>query len=338
MKVLKVLLAAAICGALIFLTYIYVGSKSDSGSQGAGGPQGAGAPPAAKGGKAPSKGGRDKKADKPGAAPQNVTSIRSQIAEYTTLYDYVFTTGEIAPQSSVDVFPEIGGKVKSVYVSLGSEVKKGDLLVKVDPSSPGLQYALNPVYAPISGTVTKAPVKQGTTVSLSTVLATIGDVENLQLTVSVPERYVSALRPGLKAEVILEAYQDAVFGASVIRVSPVVDGTSRTKEVTLAFDSYDSRINAGMFAKVKLYTEVYDCAVVIPSDAVIEKSGKKFVFVVNSDSTVTEREVTLGKSVDNVVQILSGVSEGEKMVVEGMRVLGNGSAVKDISSSGQGAQ
>lgn len=339
MKFVKVAIAVIVCGALMFATYIYVNGNKTGGAGGQ--PPSGGAPK--QGGQAP---GGDKKASAGGAKapqpagggkPQNVTSIRSQIAKVTALHDYVFTTGEIEPQTTVDVFPEIGGKIKNIYVSLGSQVKKGDLIVKVDPSSPGMQYALNPVYAPIGGTITKMPVKQGATVSMNTVLTTIGDVENLQIRASVPERYVASLKNGLKADIMLEAYPDAVFTATVVRVAPVVDSVSRTKEVTLNFDQVDSRINAGMFAKVKLFTNVYDTAVVIPSSAVLEKSGKKYIYIVNSDNTVSEREVVLGKTVDNVVQLLSGVNEGEKMVVEGMRVLGNGSAVKDISANNAGA-
>lgn len=316
MKFVKVGIAIIVCAALLFVTYTYVNkSKSDSGG---GKPKG----------KAPGQ---------HSSQPQNVTSIRSQIATVTPLQDYIFTTGEIEPQTSVDVFPEISGKIKELAVSLGSKVNKGDLLVKIDPSSPGMQYALNPVHSPISGTVTTLPVKQGMTVSTATKVATVGDVENLQLKASVPERFVSSLRLGLKADVTLEAYQDVLFSATVVRVSPVVDSTSRTKEVTLNFDDADDRINAGMFAKVKLYTDVYDGAVVIPSDAVIEKSNKKYIYIVNSDNTVSQREVSVGKTVDNVVQLLSGVNAGEKMVVEGMRVLGDGSAVKDISANANGA-
>lgn len=345
MKFVKVAIAVIVCGVLMFATYIYVNGNKTGGAGGQ--PPSGGAPK--QGGQAP---GGDKKASAGGAKspqsaggfggtgggkPQNVTSIRSQIAKVTALHDYVFTTGEIEPQTSVDVFPEIGGKIKNIYVSLGSQVKKGDLIVKVDPSSPGMQYALNPVYAPIGGTITKMPVKQGATVSMNTVLTTIGDVENLQIRASVPERYVASLKNGLKADIMLEAYPDAVFTATVVRVAPVVDSVSRTKEVTLNFDQVDSRINAGMFAKVKLFTNVYDTAVVIPASAVLEKSGKKYIYIVNSDNTVSEREVVLGNTVDNVVQLLSGVNEGEKMVVEGMRVLGNGSAVKDISANNAGA-
>ncbi len=262
-----------------------------------------------------------------------MTSVRTQIAEVTALQDYVFTTGEIAPLSTVAVYPEIGGKVVRLNVEVGSKVKKGDVLMKVDPSSPGMEYALNSVTAPISGTIMSLPARQGTTVTVNASVATIGDVSNLELTANVPERYVSSLRNGLKADVTLEAYPEDVFKAHIIRQAPALDTASRTKEVTLTFDSPDARINAGMFAKVKLFTDVYDGSVTIPSSAVIERSGKKYVFVLNGDGqTVAEREVTTGKSVDNVVQLLTGVDAGDRMVVEGMRVLGNGSTVRDIGA------
>lgn len=267
-----------------------------------------------------------------GMQQQSVTSVRTQVAVKTALQDYVLTTGEIEAQASVDVYPEIGGKITEVYVELGSKVKQGDLIAKIDPSSPGMQYKLNPVYAPISGAITSVPLKQGTTVSKTSSLTTIGDTAELQLKANVPERYVASLRTGLTADVVLEAYPDEVFTAAITRVSPILDKSSRSKEILLGFSKADSRINAGMFAKVKLRTDVYAGQIAVPADAIIEKSGTQYVYVMNPDGqTVTRREVTTGKTVDNVTQLLSGVSEGEKIVVEGMRSLGEGSSVKDIT-------
>ncbi|MFA6938241.1 MAG: efflux RND transporter periplasmic adaptor subunit, partial [Treponema sp.] len=138
---------------------------------------------------------------------------------------------------------------------------------------------------------------------------------------------------GLKANIVLEAYPDVVFTATVSSVSPVVDSSSRTKEVILNFDKQDDRINAGMFAKVTLYTLNYSNAVTVPEDCIIEKSNKKYVYVVKADGeTVSEREVTIGETVDNVIQLLTGVSDGETVVVEGMRVLTDGSKILDITN------
>ena len=166
----KVLIALAVCAAVIFAAFTYMKNSSGSKQGRTGGP-GAGAPggaPNASAGKAPAQGGKAQgtggqsagkgaqggKGGTPGGGfggmssqPTNLISVRTLVAEVTPLQDYVNTTGEIEPTSSVDVFPDIGGKIQSVSVSLGSYVKKGAALMKVNPSTPGTQYALNTVYA-----------------------------------------------------------------------------------------------------------------------------------------------------------------------------------------------
>lgn len=262
---------------------------------------------------------------------QNAVSVKTQVAEAVTLRDYVNTNGEIETQRSVDVFPSISGKVVDVKVSLGSAVKAGEVIAYIDPSQPGIEYAKSPVIAPITGTITKSTVKPGTQVNASTVIAVIGDVKNLQVSAKVPERYVAALKPGLKAEIVLEAYPEDIFMATVTKVSPVVDSASRTKTVILNFDRGDSRINAGMFAKVKLYTWDYSGYPAVPESCIVEKGNKKYIYIVNDDDTVHQSEVSTGNVVDNKIQLLSGVDEGETVVIEGMRVLSEGARIIDIT-------
>ena len=264
-----------------------------------------------------------------------VVSVRTMTAEITTLHGYVNTNGEVESQNSVSVYPDMGGKVISTSVMLGSSVKKNDIIAYVDPSEPGTNYRSSPVYAPISGSVISTPLKNGKKVTTSTAIAIIGDINNLQVTANVPERYVAVLKKGLKAEVSVEAYPGVIFEATVSRVSPVVDATTRTKEVILTFDRHDERINAGMFAKVKLYTEDYSGAVVMPSDALVQNGDDFFAYIVNSSGdseTVSKEKVEKGKNVDGYVQILSGVKAGDKVVIQGMTSLGDGSKILDISS------
>lgn len=265
-----------------------------------------------------------------GGAP--AIAVRTIEAENTILKDYVRTNGEVETQTSIEIFPSIGGKVVQMKVSLGSPVKKGDIIAYIDPSEPGSYFANSPVTAPISGSILSAPVKTGQKVSVSSVITKIGDIDNLQVTAKVPERYVSELKIGLKAEITLEAYNDAVFYASVSKISPVVDPSTRTKEIILNFDKKDSRVNAGMFAKVKLFTTEYKDCITVPQDAVVNNSDKNYLFVINEDGeTVTKRLVTLGKNVDGYYQVLDGVELGERIVIEGMLTLTEGSKVKDIS-------
>ena len=265
-----------------------------------------------------------------GKKSQTVTPVRTVVANEVILQDYVMTSGDIQTQTSIEVFPSIGGTIVQMNVSLGSPVKKGDVIGYIDPSEPGSYYAKSPITCPISGSILTAPAKPGQKVQASSVITKIGDIENLQISAKIPERYVAELAVGQKAEIKLEAYPDVSFSASVVRISPVVDSATRTKEIILNFDKKDSRINAGMFAKVKLFTSAYKGTFAIGQDSIVSNSDKNYLFVVNDDDTVSKREVTLGKNVDGYYQILSGIEFGETVVTEGMLTLYEGAKVRDI--------
>lgn len=259
-------------------------------------------------------------------------SVITQVVHEETLHGFISANGEIESQNSVSVFPDTSGKVISTEVMLGSTVKRGQLIAYIDPSRPGERYNSSPVYAPISGSIISVPVKNGTTVSTTSAITQIGDISNLQITAYIPERYVSFLRTGLKAQVSVEAYPDVLFDATVTRVSPVVDSISRTKQIILHFDKRDSRINAGMFAKLILFTKDYSGAVTMPAQSLVTYNDKFFAYVVKGDSTVERREVTLGENVSGTVQIISGLKEGERVVIQGQTSLSDGAKIKDISS------
>lgn len=259
-------------------------------------------------------------------------SVITQVVREGTLHGFISANGEIESQNSVSVFPDTSGKVISTEVMLGSSVQRGQVIAYIDPSRPGERYNSSPVYAPISGSIITVPVKNGTTVSTTSAITQIGDISNLQITAYIPERYVSFLRTGLKAQVAVEAYPGVLFDATVTRVSPVVDSISRTKQIILHFDARDSRINAGMFAKLILFTKDYSGAVTMLAQSLVTYNDKFFAYVVKGDSTVERREVTLGENVGGTVQIISGLKEGERVVIQGQTSLSDGAKIKDISS------
>ena len=261
------------------------------------------------------------------------TAVSTVKAEALILKDFVLTNGEVETQVSVDVFPSIGGKVVQLKVSLGSSVNKGDVIAYIDPSEAGSYYVNSPVVAPISGSILTSTVKVGQKVTASSVIAKIGDISNLQVTAKVPERYVAYLKEGQKAQITFQAYGDQVFDASVFRISPVVDPATRTKEIILHFDKDYPQINAGMFAKVKLFTVDYSGYPAIQQDALTENGDEYYLYIVKEDSTVTKRKVLRGQNVDGYVQIIEGLSAGEVVVTEGMLTLYEGAKVRDITGN-----
>lgn len=263
-------------------------------------------------------------------------SVRTAPITRSTIQDYIETNGDIVVDSTVDVNPYVSGKLVSIRVPLGARVEAGQLLAEIDPSTPGSTYSLNPVNAPISGTITSLPASVGAKVSTTSVIAKIGvlDATGLQVSARIPERYVGVLKTGLNAAISLEAYPGTTFAATVTRVSPVVDSTSRTKEIRLSFDRADPRINAGMFAKVKLNTTTYQDRLTVSENAIQSDSSGDYVFVVGTDNAVSRRKVDLGVTVDGVVEVKSGLKEGDVVVVDGASVLTDGSTVKIITNAG----
>ncbi len=262
-----------------------------------------------------------------------IYSVRSAPVSRETLIDYIPSSGDVEATQSIEVYPDMPGKLVSTNVSLGSTVTRGQVIAQVDPSTPGVPYAMSPVVAPLSGAIISQPLQPGTTVTTTTAVAMIGSIGNLQVTANVPERHAALLRTGMQADISLEAYPGVNFPATVVRVSPIVDSTSRTKELRLSFNQMDSRINAGMYAKLKLYTTERNNAIVVPEVSIISAFGKQHVFVVSDDgNTAVQRDVTIGMTVDGRTEILSGLSDTDKVIIEGMHLLFDGSRIRDISS------
>jgi multidrug efflux pump subunit AcrA (membrane-fusion protein) len=277
-----------------------------------------------------------------------VFAVRTAAAERRTLQAYIEINGNIVSENQVTVVPEVAGKLVSMKAGLGSRVQKGALVAEVDPSRPGTDYSLSPVYAPISGTVVSNPLTVGSTVSAGLPLLTLAAAGSTKIEAAIPEREVGQLRAGLRADIFLEAFPGEVFAAEVIRLSPVVDPVSRTKQIILTFIREDSRINPGMFARIKLNTRTYEQVLSIPIDAIVENRGDKVVYVVSPHEMpsglaaagnekeepprVSMRQVATGVSVDGEIEIKSGLDSGETVVIQGQQFLSEGAAVRVIGN------
>lgn len=257
------------------------------------------------------------------------TAVIAEKITKKTLRSYIELNGGIEAHNSVKVYPNIAGKITGNFVELGASVKKGDELLLVDPSSPGSIYAVNRITAPISGSIVTVPPRTGTTVSPEIAVITIGDLSKLQIRAYIPERYFSLLKSGLQAEVRVESYPDTVFNAHVDRVSPVVDESSRTVEVIIAFKEADRRITAGMYSKIKLYLKDYEDSLCVPEKAVVLRNGKKTVFTAKNGKAFAS-EVVTGITVDSEVQVLSGLTEEDFIITEGLDSLQDGTEIRQI--------
>jgi multidrug efflux pump subunit AcrA (membrane-fusion protein) len=225
------------------------------------------------------------KKDGPGG-PQEapVFAVSTTAAVQGQIADYLALSGDIVSGSTVDVYSDVAGKVTRLYVEVGSHVQRGAAIAAVDPSKPGMTYVPGVATAPISGTVVSLPAQVGMTVSQAVSLARIaGGAASggmLEIKLYVAERFISKIALNEGCEISLDAWPGEIFRGSVTEVSPVVDPASRTMEVKINVDNPGSKLKAGMFAKVKVVTERKDNIVKIPSNAMIQRFGESYVFVV----------------------------------------------------------
>ena len=225
---------------------------------------------------------------------ETVQAVRVESLVPSDLRKFIELNGNVRAEKSMSVYPIMAGKIAGTNVRLGSKVKKGSVITYVDPSVPGSRFSLKEVIAPISGTIISTPLKEGTRVDTETAVTTIGDLSNLQVVANIPERYVSFLKKGLPADIFLEAYPERQFSAVVSEVSPVLDEATRTKEVTLSFAKPDSRINAGMFASMKLYLKKYAKTLSVPTSCILEKAGEKYVYIILNDEPNVAHKTPFG--------------------------------------------
>lgn len=225
-------------------------------------------------------------ADKPGAAGQKkdeqsvfavdvIKVVRGEFNDYIKLY------GNIQSKRNVKVFPDQNGKVANLYVKLGQTVSKGTKLMDIDPSKPGMTYANSPVFAPVAGSVTSLPFKIGETVSVQSAVASIGQLDSLEIVSNVAEKYISKMKEGLQVYIDVDAYHDMTFKGVTSEISPVVDEISRTLEVKADVRDPNSKLlKPGMYGNMRVITEYKPNAFKIPSECVMRRYGDTFVYVI----------------------------------------------------------
>jgi RND family efflux transporter MFP subunit len=160
-------------------------------------------------------------------------------------------------------------------------------------------------------------------------------MKSLEIEVDVNESYIHRVRPGQKAVATLDAYPDWQIPSRVIMPVPTADRQKATVRVRLAFEQLDPRILPDMGVKVAFLDEqpaggaaqaTGRPAVTIPKAAVRKDGDKDVVFVVKGEQ-VERRAVSLGAASGDDVTVLSGITGGEQVVIEGPADLKDGTAV-----------
>lgn len=209
-----------------------------------------------------------------------------------------------------------------------------------------INYDFTIVRAPFAGVITDKAAQVGEIVSplsagggfTRTGVATIVDMDSLEVEVDVNEAYISRVQPGMRVEAVLDAYPDWKIPAHVIAIIPTADRSKATVKVRIALDQKDPRILPEMGVRVSFLEEHKGSAkalpgVLVPKSAVVQREGKAVVFVV-ADGHAKRTPVTTGADFSDMKQVLQGLNAGAEVVKAPPASLTDGSRVTVKSGTG----
>jgi multidrug efflux pump subunit AcrA (membrane-fusion protein) len=263
-----------------------------------------------------------------------IFAVNTTSAVSGPIQDYIPLSGDIVAGSTVDAYSDAAGKITRIYVAVGQWVNKGSPIADVDPSRPGMNYKIGTATSPVSGTIVALPAQLGMTITPATPLVRITGGSALELHLYVAERFISKMAMNLPCEITLDAWPGEVFRGSISEIAPTVEAASRTMEVKVNVNNTSSKIKAGMFAKVKVITATHNNIVKIPSEAVVNRFGEQYVFVVDrSDpgNPIARKQVIVpGIVIDGVMEVQSGLAANDDIVIKGQTLLSDGARINII--------
>jgi RND family efflux transporter MFP subunit len=195
------------------------------------------------------------------------------------------------------------------------------------------------VYSDIAGYVVQKMAVQGMRVTPADTLYDIADLSHLWVLADVYEHDLAAIEVGSVGHVTVAAIPDKEWKGKVTYISPTVEEKTRTVKVRLEIDNPGGQLKPDMFADVFLHVDRGE-GLVVPEDAVIDAGNRRLVFLDRGEGRFEPREVKLGvKANGGVLQVISGLSEGDRVVTSANFLLDSESSLKAaLSGMAAGAE
>jgi multidrug efflux pump subunit AcrA (membrane-fusion protein) len=179
-----------------------------------------------------------------------------------------------------------------------------------------------PIRSPVDGVVQEKMILAGSAVQQGMKLMRIEDHSKLWLQAQVYEREIAVVKAGQMAQAMFESVPGKLFDGKVDLVYPHVDPQMRTNMVRITLGEAGGELKPGMYAQVMIMTTPIGDALLVPREAVIDTGTRQIAFAVGPKGEFEPRDVVMGLSGDgDLVQILSGLKEGETVVTSGQFLL-----------------
>ncbi|MDD4142358.1 MAG: efflux RND transporter periplasmic adaptor subunit [Bacteroidales bacterium] len=238
-----------------------------------------------------------------------------------------------AAKATYDRAQDAYDRAKKVYDNGSlSEIKWQEIVASLLQAKSLAEIAQNnlkktDLYAPISGTINSIAAKVGMNVLPYQSVMEIIDLHDVMAVISVPEKEIFRIKGGQKGVISVSAMDDAKFDGKVVEKGIIGDAMSHTYTVKVSFDSTRDLPLPGMICNVRLAFEGDKSCVVVPLNCIqLDRSGKCYVWI-EENNVAARRQIVIGEIVDNGVCVMSGLSDGTKVISSGFLKIGEGSKV-----------
>ena len=205
-------------------------------------------------------------------------------------------------------------------INFNTKVKKGDVIAKMSSKI---------INAPFSGIVGKRGISGSSLGSENTIILTLDDSRNVLCDLKIPEVYASVLKKNLRLRAKFSAYKNKTYEGIIESVASRVDAQTRSILARAKIENKNSEIIPGSLLEIEiLYGEKNNLS--IPDTSIMYEGSKKFIYKIIENNIIQKTEVETGvRSLGNL-EVISGLSEGDKIIAEGLTKVRPGMKVKPI--------
>jgi multidrug efflux pump subunit AcrA (membrane-fusion protein) len=248
------------------------------------------------------------------------------------------------------VTPQEFDEVQARYKVADAEVERAEGLIQVlaarrkqieariaqaraDVESVRIATGYSRIVSPISGIIILRQVEPGFMAAPGAPLLTIEDNANYRLEASVEESRIASIRPSDKVTTQIDALGHEDIVGRVVEIVPVADPASRsyTVKIELAADQSKQLLRSGLYGKARFASGQRE-AITIPQKAIIERGQLIAVYTLDANDIAHLRLIKTGKSYGDRIEILSGINEGERVVVEPVKEVSEGSRIDSVET------
>ncbi len=192
------------------------------------------------------------------------------------------------------------------------------------------------IAAPFSGVLGLRQVSPGQLLTPGTLITTLDDISQVLIDFAVPEMFLSTLSNGMSITARSDAWPEQLFEGVVQSVDSRVDVATRSVTVRAVIENPDKRLRPGMLLRMNLLQPARE-ALMVPEIAVMQSGATSYVFRIKPDDTVEQATVKTGVRGDGQVEIIEGLTAGDRIVIEGTVKLRAGQRIVDAAKTDNAA-